>query len=140
ESLAPAKDEGNSSHSTRASNDDTDKASGNHGIGDQVSAKAHEIQDARASGDSKRIRTALSTFVHTLVPANDEGNSGHSSPASDDDRDNTVEGKGMGDRGSAKANENKDERATEGSQGIGRELRAFVSTLTRANQSGKSGL
>src|SRR5262245_17850416 len=41
------------------------------GIGDQVSAKAHELQDARTSGGSQGIGTDLSTFVHTLDPASD---------------------------------------------------------------------
>ena len=104
------------------------------GIGDQVSAKAHELQDARTSGVSQGIGTDLSTFVHTLVPANDEANSGHSSPASDDDTDQSSGDHGIGDQVSAKAQALQDARTSGDSQGIGKELSAFVHSLVAATE------
>jgi hypothetical protein len=69
-------DEGNSGHQPPTSGGDSDQPSGDQGIGDQVSAKAHELQDARTSGDSRGIGADLSAFVHTLVPSTgDEGDS-----------------------------------------------------------------
>jgi len=126
--LVPAKgDEGNS-----GGGDDTDPSSGNKGIGDQVSAKAHELQDARTSGDSKGIGAALSAFVHTLVPV--KGDEENSDAASDDDTENSSGDKGMiGDQVSAKAQELRDARTPGDSQGIGSALSAFVHTLVPPN-------
>src|SRR5262249_23412144 len=80
-------------------------------IGDQVSAKAHELQDARTPWDSQGIGQALSAFVHTLVPV---GNSGSS-----DDTDHSSSGQGIGAQVSAKAHELQDARTSGDSQGIG---------------------
>jgi hypothetical protein len=66
-------------------------------IGEQVSAKAQELQDARTPGDAQGIGSALSAFVHTLVPAKgDEGSSGTS-----DDTDHSSSDPSIGDPVSA---------------------------------------
>jgi hypothetical protein len=132
--LVPANDEANSGHSSPASDDDTDQSSGDHGIGDQVSAKAHELQDARTSGDSQGIGTDLSTFVHTLNQAGGENeDSRHQSPASGDDTGQSGD-QGIGDQVSAKAQALQDARTSGDSQGIGKELSAFVHSLVAATE------
>src|SRR5262245_30948619 len=130
--LVPAKgDEGDS-----GSSDDTEHPSGGQGIGAQVSAKAHELQDARTSDGPQGIGSALSAFVHTLVPA--KGNEGDSDPVSDDDTEHPSGGQDIGDQVSAEAHRLQDERGD--SQGIGSALSAFVHGLVPAiGDDGDSG-
>ncbi len=136
-------DEGHSGQQSPAGGADTDPSSvfptRGQGIGSQVSAKAHELQDARTDGGSQGIGHDLSAFVHTLVgTTGNKGDSDQQSPASGADTDPSSGG--IGDQVSAKAHELQDARTPGDSQGIGAELSAFVHTLVgNTGDEGDSG-
>jgi hypothetical protein len=124
--------------------------SGDKGIGDQVSAKAHELQQARTDDGPQGIGKELSAFVHSILPKSTDQEG--PDPSGDQGSDHSGD-HGIGDQVSAKAHELQDARTTDGSQGIGKELSAFVhsilpktdsdvdngsATLTAADQNGSS--
>src|SRR5262249_890137 len=96
------------------------------GIGDQVTAKVQELQDGRTPEGSQGIGTDLSAFVQTIGPKPPD----HDESDSTDDKGSDSSGDhGIGDQVSAKVQELQDARSSDGPQGIGKELSAFVHSI-----------
>jgi hypothetical protein len=108
--------------------------SGDKGIGDQVSAKAQELREARTDDGPKGIGKDLSDFIHTLKPKSTDQDESHPSgdQGSDDSGDQGSDDhgdKGIGDQVSAKAQELREARTDDGPKGIGKDLSDFIQTI-----------
>ena len=100
-----------------AFSDSAPAPAGDHGIGEQVTAKVQELQGA---SPHQGIGPDLSAFIQTILPNQAE----ETGPAAAENGD-----QGIGAQVSAKAHELQAARPDDGLQGIGHELSAFVHTL-----------